>query len=277
MKEMVSGNTLRKRFDSAFLSCTSKCILNFATSLNISSSCIIWQGSSEVLSSFSLGYHCVQVLKNYFRRLWWLTLLLDRILTFNLRVSASKSINSHLLYCLLWCTAQFSTQDWGMIFPALAVLVDASQLHLLLRTAHGHGELPQTNSSPSRDQPTSNEWSVKKFKGLFPWFNSRQLWWSLRSRATCGTSLRATAVSFSAYPTLLSSPFISDASKTSPQKISCMQISISEPVFRGSQSKMPVKPYILSPCSNTLNTHYTIIPQFLLYTHKWGPTIPIFN
>lgn len=232
MKEMVSGNTLRKHFDSAFLSCTSKCILNFSTSLNIFSSCIIWQGSSEVLTSFSLGYHCVQVLKNYLRRLWALTLLLDRILTFNLRVSASNSINSHLLYCLLWCAAQFSTQDWGMIFPALAVLVDASQLDLLLRTAHGHRELPQKNSSPSRGQPTSNECSVKKFKGLFPWFNSRQLWWSLNSRATCGTSLSETQQLASVYPTLLSSPFISDTSKTSPQKISRMQISISEPVFQ---------------------------------------------
>ena len=86
-----------------------------------------------------------------------------------------------------------------------------------------------------------------------------------------------TAVSFSLYPTLLSSPFLSDTSKTSPQKISHMQISISESVFQGSQSKMPVEPYILLPFSNTLNTHYTIIPQFLLYTHKWGTTIPIFN
>ena len=32
MKEMVPGNTLRKQFDSASLSCISKCILNFATS-----------------------------------------------------------------------------------------------------------------------------------------------------------------------------------------------------------------------------------------------------
>ena len=153
---------------------------------------IFWQHSTEVLTSFSVDYNCVQALKNYLRRLWGLTLLLDRIFTFNLRVSASNSINSHLLYCLLWCTAQFSTQDWGMIFPALAVLVDALQLHLFLRAAHRHRELPQTNSSPLRGQPTSNEWSVKKFKGLFPWFNSRQLWWSLNSRATCGTSLCAT-------------------------------------------------------------------------------------
>lgn len=86
-----------------------------------------------------------------------------------------------------------------------------------------------------------------------------------------------TAASVSLYPTLLSSPFISDASQTSPQKISCMQISISESVFQTSQSKMPVEPYVLLTWSNTLNTHYKIIPQFLLYTHKWGTTIPIFN
>lgn len=86
-----------------------------------------------------------------------------------------------------------------------------------------------------------------------------------------------TAASVSFYPTLLSSPFISDASQTSPQKISCMQISISESVFQRSQSKVPVEPYVLLTWSNTLNTHHKIIPQFLLYTHKWGTTIPIFN